>query len=76
MHGLIHDVSTHTHAHTYLQLDSAICSSQRHLLRGFVEAQPRGWYGAPWPHVQRGGVGGNGGFSLRRRAFVSTILER
>lgn len=57
------------------QLDSAICAPQRHLLRRFVETRPRGFYGAPWPHraiLQ----GGNGGFSLRTRALVSTILKR
>ena len=58
----------------FFQYDSAICTPQRHLLASFLE-QKYGWWGAPWRHWNRlPNFGGNGGFSLRRRAFVTTIL--
>ena len=58
----------------FFQYDSAICTPQRHLLASFLE-QKYGWWGAPWRHWNRlPNFGGNGGFSLRQRAFVTTIL--
>lgn len=36
----------HTHTHAP-QLDSVICSKQRHLLKHFIDMD-RGWWGAPW----------------------------
>lgn len=58
----------------FFQYDSTICSQQRHLLASFIE-QEYGWWGAPWRHWKRlPHFGGNGGFSLRRRAFVTNIL--
>jgi hypothetical protein len=58
----------------FFQYDSAICTPQRHLLVSFLE-QEYGWWGAPWRHWNRiPHFGGNGGFSLRRHAFVTTIL--
>lgn len=58
----------------FFQYDSAICSPQRHLLASFLEKE-YGWWGAPWRYWDRlPHFGGNGGFSLCKRAFVTTIL--
>lgn len=38
---------THPETRILRQLDSAICSKQRHLLKHFIETK-RGWWGAPW----------------------------
>jgi len=58
----------------FFQYDSAICSSQRDLLPFFLEKN-YGWWGAPWRHWNRlPYTGGNGGFSLRQRSFVTSIL--
>lgn len=66
----------HLHApHRNLQYDSAICSPQRYRLGHFLQAG-FGWWGAPWAHWHRWpAIGGNGGFSLRRRLFITTILS-
>ncbi len=60
----------------FFQYDSAICRPQRHLLPTFL-AKPYGWWGAPWVHWRRlPKMCGNGGFSLRTRKFVTTILTQ
>jgi len=49
------------------QTDSILCSNSRQSLNSWLDYD---WVGAPWVPV--GGVGGNGGLSLRR---VSSIIE-
>jgi hypothetical protein len=61
----------------FFQYDSAICSPQRHLLEDYFLTKGYGWWGAPWrqwDHQLQ--FGGNGGFSLRKRDFVTAILKR
>lgn len=60
---------------TRTKYDLAICSPQRGKLTQFLDAG-WGWWGAPWPYWQRWpAFCGNGGFSLRRRAFITTTLS-
>lgn len=62
----------------FFQADSAICRSQRHLIKPILE-KGYGWWGAPWAShiiVQTPYNCGNGGFSLRSRAMMTPLLEQ
>jgi hypothetical protein len=52
------------------QTDSIICSKARHRIDHFMQWD---WIGAPWRNKTR--LGGNGGFSLRRRKPIVEILK-